>query len=688
MPQQNRYAQGPGGPPRGLPSRPKEGPRARSQGPPSHPSLTQAGAPPARRPRDLRGRYPQPGSPPRRPRPSRRPSLDLREAARLDGEAKDQQRRILLISVGIMLGAALLLLLMIWLFGEREDRVQLQRQTQASSRRLPTTQMSTLLPSTTALQVHIPSDPARTAAPLSTDPYQNQPSWQAPSATDAPVELSTLPASTTALLYAPPATTPLPVAGGGQPQATPAPVPAAPPVNLPAAEAQELPLPAPPNQAFSVSLSPPSFLQTSQGFVYMGANADGSYSLRELDGVYEKIYTDPIGQNALLKAADGSLSLFKEGQLHVLNLAPQYILDDSMNDEGFAYLDQGQLSYYDSDTGDTQVLATGVQMATGSRQKDFLYLHEDGTVRLLRSDGQVYDLLASQGLSTPYIRSQSQSGGLGVFDDEQNIYVFSTEDPSGSDQTILSRISKEGMGEIFHFYAADEREVLVFQEGTRHIFRRKFSGDLEQISLTEDLSIHAKILPAGEGGDRYDSLILHDMGKLWLSTPFMLRTDGEEGFTATQLAEGVSFATTAGNALYFQDQAGALYVMDLFGEGQTAIISDGPVSAVMPFLDGTGVYYLSQNTLWRRRHGQSAERVADQVQQFWINKDGSRAYYLTVHGGLMRLKGSELTELLPANSGATEATVAVNSFMKEGLNQWLTPAPFIYAEAGVLHVEP
>lgn len=657
-------------------------------------------------------------------------------------EAEDQdegapRRRAMLIlagALGVLVLIGFAVVLISGLFGKKD--VRLEKHTAESESRAERSSETTASVSKALLTIHPDISNQTTLTPLGTDPYQNPPAYiPTPEPTEAPTELPTeaptlllpeIPATMPPTAAPPPvvivptqpevimppetAETSAPVlppadpgeSGGESVEEIPAETPAGmsqttePPAPEEAVEelAVDLPAAAGEVEVLSPNRNRAQALVYPGGFMNLSVAEDGSIRVIQGAGDFAEVFTSGDSERVVAVDREGrflSFAAMQQSGTELPMLAAR-TRQELMGSSGFGYIMDQTLYYYSFLNGSINIIAPGVTDAIAASATDGFLYTQDGGVYYKDQSGDRYELLTpGNAVGGIHLIGVEAEGRFAVFEDDAAVYVFRPQA-----ETNVMRFGKWLVGSAVHVQrtpAGDE--VMLSQAGSELIIKQNRFGEIQQIMTPVALSENALFIPAGkETNSPYDPAVILDQGILMLHSTDLLLDAGTATYGVVVLGEGVKEAVSGGNAVYWTDRDGRVIVTDAGADltvenpDISRILSSAGSSRLTAAADGSAVFYLQGGKLWKRETGAAAEILMENIDDFVMNRDGSRIYGITAGGGLLRLQNGALTELLPDGSGADGEALKLNSFLNRGGNRWLDDTALNWFLNGNLGVEP
>lgn len=606
--------------------------------------------------------------------------------------------------LGAVIAAIILVLISIFFlfksFSRRNEVRLAKRETSATSSYTSSRPSATTSESTTRKPTE-----STTLTPLGTDPYQNLPAWTPPTAPPTlPPEQTAAPPVVNQVTDLPTAPPEIPQdnpngAAGNESQGSDT------PASDPGAAAQDpqnvaVNLPSMPEGVAAASPSPERpelMMRTEEGGVLSDERA--GILLGSLASKYTDMYISPNGRFFIGRSREsGYFHLLDLNNLDLQNLngfelsmlAPQKI-GQLIGNTGLGYITDGQLFHVQYETGDITLISPDVQDALFADEADAFLVKRNNGVYLIPTHLSEVELLApGQVIGDLKLLSISLDGTFAAFEDDKTVYFYQNTDGNAS----VHMMSRVGEKQAQLHYNSLEREGVIFEPDSNVITR--FDGhDITQVQLDQGtLSEDALVLPIGNHTTGpYARLAIYSNGTLYLSNEQM-NFDAQNGFYyAKSLFNGLGYICAGGDALYFTDENGGLYVLDssavtMEGTADATRLASSGTSEITSSADGSAIYYIQNGELWRRLSGYPAERVSSDCSAYFMNPDGSRIFVLTSQGGLLRIANGTASELMPGGSGLSRENFATNPLVQAGGNTWLAGGNFVWTVDGKSYVEP
>lgn len=421
-------------------------------------------------------------------------------------------------------------------------------------------------------------------------------------------------------------------------------------------------------------------------------DVNGQFGMIALEGDFESIYHSPDGSHSVGYTQEGEYKLFSNLQAGAIDLpfAAAQGLDRLVGNQGLAYISSGQLFYLSYQDLSPRVVLGQVSDALMAEKVGQFLVVSDASVQLVTPDGVEQLTLPYSSQGNIRLNTFTEDGRLAIFQDDMTVYIYQPEAFGNN----LVRIPKLNPGSPSYIQRSqDGREALTYQVGGNAISRLNPNGVLDQISNPNwNLSEQSWILPVGnDQGSVYGSLAVWDQGNLYManaSSPDDIQGGSEAGLLAT----GVKEAFGAGYGLYWTDSQGSFYALDTradlaSGEAAAIKIAEGGVNQISSNEDGSAIYYLKDGSLWERRSGSVATKLADNVASYMTNPEGSKFYLVTTEGGLQVLSGGQLSELSAPGSGVNASSFDVNPLVSKSGNIWLATPRIVWMAGGMVYQE-
>ena len=651
-------------------------------------------------------------------------------------EDEDKAKKIL---IRLVIGAAVLLLVLliaffVWRHFSQGTDVQLRAVQESTSRKSETSKETTTQTTTETTTEATTTKETETLTPLGTDPYENPPEWAppttapstgllqetpAPAVPQAPVvqvgseaseEIVSDPAfeniSESVEFVQTDPVTGLPVeesvveevvenpeAGGEElnaPEAAEAQGEAS--TDQVAVDSQELEhqllaFPPVPAAADIVPLerAPGKIVTGGTGFSLVMNTGQQLF----VEGRYETAIATPDRSKVFAIAEDGRYLLYNaDGSEVELPMKAGQVDEGMVGNQAMIYLMDNQLYKLDYATASVSMIRENVDEALYSGDSGAILVSSGGGVYYESADQSIELIAPGSAIGALNLIEITDDGGFVSFEDENNVYLFRPQ----IDGNTVHALTKMGAGQAQVFRSEPFKEALVAQTGASVIYRVTPEGVIEQVHLPNfSLTDTAYIMPCGRASQSaYESFVLYDNTSIFVVNPTMMTDPANYSYTATYLTNASKEMVIAGNSLYFADNTGQLFVVDVSGEvgSSVQLLSNQGASLLTSTQDGSAIYYLQNGNLMRRRADASSEMILEGVKYFMMTPDAGKIFAVTPGGGLIRIMNGTEERLAEEASGLYEESFSMNTIVNQGGNYWLEDGVIGWLEGANVVYEP